>query len=86
MEQSSSKKWYIIGGVIIIALALWYIYGRGSAPALDTQAGIAGGTQEAPLTGGDTTADISADLSQTADTSAALDADAAAVGQAVQEL
>ena len=78
-------KWYVIGALVIIALALWYVYGK-QTPAAELPPSVATQTQDAPLTAGDTTADISADLNQTADTSAALDADAAAASQAIQDL
>ena len=78
------KTWYIIGILVLIALALWFVFGTQKAVVPQTSA--LQEKQEASLTAGDTTADISADLNQTADTSAALDADAAASAQAVQGL
>ena len=78
------KTWYIIGIVVVIALALWYAYGR--TPATNTWSSSLGQTEAPALSSGDTTADIASDLSQTPDTSAALNADAAASAQAVQSL
>lgn len=85
MEQqgSSMKLWYIVVALVVIALAAWYFYGS-KTPAADTSA--VEQTQIPALTGGDTTADISTDLSQMPDTSAALDADAAASASAIQGL
>ncbi|MEK7101749.1 MAG: hypothetical protein AAB882_01195 [Patescibacteria group bacterium] len=81
------KTWYIIGVIVIIALGLWYFYGGEPTPTTsDTQASAIEQTQTSELTAGDTTADITADLAGTPDTSAALDADAAAAAQAVQGL
>lgn len=78
------KMWWVVGGVVVLALAGWYFYGgktpTGGEPSAAEQATIPA------LSGGDTTADISADLAQTPDASAALDADAAASAQAVQGL
>lgn len=80
-EQSSSMKmWYIIGIIAIVALGLWYFYGK--QPATSTSPTAAEQTTSG-LSSGNTTADISADLSQTADVSAELNADAAASAAAV---
>ena len=78
------KTWYIVGVLVLVALALWYVFGTSKTAGVETSA--LQETQSAPLTAGDTTGDISADLNQTADTSAALDADAIASAQAVQGL
>ena len=74
MNQGSSNKiWYIIGLLVIIALAFWF---SSSSPA------------KAPTTNqvsrDNTTAAISSDLSQTSDGSAELDQAAAASAQSVQ--
>jgi uncharacterized protein HemX len=83
MDQGSSLRWYLIGTVIILALGLWYFYGKQES-VIDTQSSAIEQTQLPALSTGDTTADISADLNQTPDDSAALDQDAAASAQAVQ--
>ncbi len=74
--------WYVVGAAVIVALGLWYYYGV-RAPATEgqlteTQASAVEQTTIPALTGGNTTADISSDLNQIPDTSAALDAAAAA--------
>lgn len=84
MEQGSSTIWWIIG-IVVVALGLWYYYGM-RAPTPVTETSSVAQTQIPALTGGDTTADISADLGQIPDTSAALDADAAATAEAVSGL
>lgn len=66
--------WYIIGAVIIIALAFWYF---SASPA---QAPTAGTQTQSD----NTVAAISADLNQTSDGSAELDQAAAASAQSVQ--
>ena len=80
-QGPSMKMWWIVGVVVVLAFAGWYFYGgkvsTGTEPSPTEQATIPA------LSGGDTTADISADLNATPDTSAALDADAAASAQAV---
>lgn len=78
------KTSYIIGILVIAAFALWYIFGTTKTAGVETSA--VEQTQETALSSGDTTADISADLAGTLDTSAALDADAAAAAEAVQGL
>ncbi len=85
MEQGSSAKWYVIAALVVVAFALWYAYGR-PTPATDAPASAVEEAQTPELSAGDTVADISADLEQTPDTSAALDADAAATAEAVQGL
>lgn len=72
--QSSGTIWYVIGAIIIIALAFWYFSASPvSAPTANTQ-----------TPSDTTTAAIANDFSQIPDSSAALDADAAAAAQAVQ--
>ncbi|MCX6786642.1 MAG: hypothetical protein NTU85_02405 [Candidatus Kaiserbacteria bacterium] len=75
MDQGlSSKMWYIIGAVVVIALAFWYFSASPvKAPTANTQ-----------TPSDNTTAAISADLNQTSDGSAELDQAAAASAQAVQ--
>ncbi len=78
--------WYAIAAVVVIALGLWYYYYGTRTPEeqpAGTRASAVEQTTIPALTGGNTTADISADLSQIPDTSAALDADAAASAAAV---
>lgn len=82
-QGSSMKMWWIIGTIIVVVAAAWYFYGsKAPVPSAETST-VGQTTQSSPLTAGNTTADISADLSQTADAFAALDADAAASAQAV---
>ncbi|MFA6414961.1 MAG: hypothetical protein WC217_02770 [Candidatus Paceibacterota bacterium] len=90
--------WYVLMGVAVVAaLGLgYYAYTmRASEPTLvpplaesvvEAPAPVADQTQVPALTAGNTTADISADLSQTPDPSAALTADEAAAASAVQGL
>ena len=86
MDQGSlNNRWYIIGVVVVVVAALWYFYG-GQAPTVGTETSAVEQAQIPTLTGGDTTADISADFSQIPDTSAALDADAAAITDDLQSL
>jgi len=71
--NSSNTMWYIVGAVVIIALAFWYFSASpAKAPTTSTQASD------------NTTAAISADLNQTSDGSAELNTAAAASAQAVQ--
>lgn len=74
-QNSSSKIWYIVGAIVIIAFATWYFY-EPRTPIDSTES-------TAVLSGGDTTADISADLDQITDDSSALDQDASASAEAV---
>lgn len=80
--DSSSKTTYLIGAIVVIAaLGLWYYY------SMQPQTATAPTTLEespAPLTSGDTTADISADLSQLPDDTATLNQNAAASADAVE--
>ncbi len=85
MEQSSSgRTWYVVGAIVVIAvLALWFFSSsRSQAPS--TPSSAIDQTQESPLSGGNTVADISADLNSAADGSALLDQDAAASASAIQ--
>lgn len=83
-EQGSNKVWYLIG--IVVILALWYFYGMKKAPVMESQSSVVEQVQALPPTSGNTTTDISTDLSQIQDTSAVLDQDAAAAAQSVQGL
>lgn len=84
---------YIAGvvGVIVLALIGWYFYAIqnepvATVPTVATSTGSAAETPLPALSGGNTTADITNDLNQIPDASAALDADAAASAQGVQSL
>ena len=71
MDQTnpSNRTWYIVGAVVVIAvLALWYYSTQ--SPGIETPS--------------DTTADLSDELEQIPEDSAALDADAAASAAALQ--
>ena len=87
--HASAKAGYIVGAIIVIviavALGLWYFLTLpSSTPTTVTQPPVVDQTQAAaPLSSGNTTSDISSDLNQTPDTSAALSADASASAQAV---
>ena len=92
VEQGhASGVWYAALAIVVVALALglWYFFAvtpvTEEQPA-ETQASNVEETQIPALTGGNTTADISADLNQVPDTSAALDADAAASANAISGL
>jgi len=86
---SSSMTWYIIGAIVVIALVVaYFILG---SPVTDeeitgSQATTEQQTEMPALTSGNNTVDISADLGQIIDTSAELDADAAAVASDLQGL
>ncbi len=82
------KIWYIIAAVVIVAMLGYWYFGSTNTPSptATTQTSAVGQTQLPGLTAGNTTADISADLSQTPDPSAALNADATASAQAVSGL
>ncbi len=91
MDQGSSKKIWIIGGVvvIIVVLAVWYYSTQ--MPATDipsstatTQSSMPESTQGASLSSGDSISDITADFNQTSDGSVELNQAAAASAQAVQ--
>jgi hypothetical protein len=75
MDQTtnSNTMWYIIGAVVIIALAFWYF---SASPAQAP-------TASTPAASNTTAAAISAELNQTSDGSAALNQDAAVSAQTV---
>ena len=82
-NQNSGATWYIVGVVVVIAvLALWYFYPAQTQNA-GTESSAVEQVQTQPLSSGNTTADISADLNQTTNGSALLDQDAAASAAAV---
>lgn len=77
-QNSSSKIWYIVGAIVIIAFAAWYFY--------EPRMPIDNAESTAALSGGDTTVDISADLDQITNDSSALDQEAAAFANDLQNL
>lgn len=82
-QGSVHKMWYVVGAIIVIvALAYWYAR-SGQPQGTGAQSTAAGEMQIAPLSSGNTTAAISADLNQTPDDSAALNQAASASAQAV---
>lgn len=88
MDQTtnqSSAKWYAVGAVVIVAFAFWYFYMKQS-PAINTQPTAVEQVQTLELSGGNTTADITTDLNQVSDSSAALNADATAAANALKGL
>lgn len=93
IQSSSNAVWYIVGTVLlVVALALWYVYST-QAPSINveiptatTQVSPISETQTSASTNGNTTADISADLTQTLNDSVTLDQDAAASVQAINGL
>jgi hypothetical protein len=95
-KKSCNCMWCAGGGaltgaaIVAIAVGLWYFYSLGTpppaapeAPVVETAAPVVDPVQLAPITAGNTTADISADLSQLPDTTAALSADAAAASSTI---
>ncbi len=87
-QGSSMSMWYIVGTVaIVVALGLWY-YSTLSpitdmpSQTIGEQTSVTDLTQT--LSGGNSVADISADLNQTPDVSAELNQAAAGSAQAVQ--
>lgn len=83
-QCSSNAAWYVVGAIVVLAAVAAFWYYRTQAPVTGTQPSAVEQTQIPSLSGGNTTADISADLTRTADNSAALDAATAAVVQAVE--
>ncbi len=84
-EPASMKPWYIGGAAAVVVLAAlgWYYFGS-QAPVASTQPSAAETTQAAPLTSGNTTADIQTDLNNTPNDSVMLNQDAAASAKAIQ--
>lgn len=70
--NSSNMMWYIVGAIVIIALAFWYFSVSPASPTTSTQ-----------TSGDNTAAAISADFNQISDNTATLDAEAAASAQTV---
>lgn len=85
-QDSSNTVWYVVGVAVIViaAVVLWYFYGM-PKPVVDTTSTAIEQTQVVPPAN-NTVGDISSDLNQIPDTSAALNQDAAAAAQAVQGL
>lgn len=71
-KNSSNKTWYIIGIVVVIALAFWYFLANSSSSTI-TGPSTAEQTQTPP-----TTASISSDLNQIPDDTATLNQAASA--------
>ncbi|MCR4334098.1 MAG: hypothetical protein NUV60_03775 [Patescibacteria group bacterium] len=86
VQKSAQGVWYVIVAVIIVVLGLWYFYGTRTSDSSDVPTSAIEQSQLPVLTGGDTTADITADLNQIPDTSAALGADAAAIAGEISNL
>ena len=79
-QGSSASVWYVVGAIVVVALvASYFVMKSPSATEVpsDSQA-LTEQTETPALTAGNTTSDISADLIQTTDASAGLDADASA--------
>ena len=83
-DQGSYKVWYIIG--IVVILAFWYFYGMKKEPVTVPASSVVEQIPVAQPTSGNTTADISTDLNQIADTAAVLAQDAPAAPQELQGL
>ena len=87
-NQDSGMGWYAtVIVVIIIALGAWWYFSsmKAQAPVTPTDSSAIENTSSTPVvSAGNTTADIQADLEQTADGSAALDQQAAASAKAVE--
>lgn len=81
-QDSSGATVYVVGAIIVVAaLGIWYYY------SMQPQTAAAPSTIEgaqAPLSSGDTTADISVDLNQLPDDTAGLNQNAAASAEAVE--
>jgi hypothetical protein len=87
-NRSSNKTWYVVILVVLIAIfALWYFSGdKAIAPVIETptESSATDQTQMPALSGGNTTADISTDLSQIPENSTDLNADADASVKDIQ--
>lgn len=82
-NQPTGQTVWVVLAVVVIGLGLLYFVMK--SPATDSQTSIEQVQIPAP-TAGNTTADISADLNQIPDTSAALDAEAAATADELKNL
>lgn len=85
VQHSSHKTWYVVGAVVLIVIAgaLWYLYGNQAMPAPAQNTAATEQTNDG-LSAGNTTADILSDLSQTVDDATGLDQAAASSATAVQ--
>ncbi|MFA5745094.1 MAG: hypothetical protein WC887_02675 [Candidatus Paceibacterota bacterium] len=81
-----NKTWYIAGILVIIILALFWYFSTKQALAPNVESTVAGQESLPPISNGNTTTDISNDLNQIPDTTAALDQAAASSVQEVQSL
>ncbi len=90
MNQPSSRMWWYVGGVVVVvlaALAIWWYFSSVQSPAATgTQTSAAEQSQAAPLSSGNTTADIQSDLNNTPNDSAALNQDQNSVNTSIQGL
>lgn len=85
-QGSTNKTLYIIVAimaVVIVAFGFWYLYAKQTRENDIQSSSIVEQTQNIPQTGGNTIPDISNDLNQILDDSAALDQDAALSAQDV---
>lgn len=82
-NQNSGGIWYLVGLIVIAGLALWYFYGNQMSWGPASEQSPTAAEALPPISSGNTTADISSDLEQTANAAAALDQDAAASAQDV---
>lgn len=85
-QGSTNKTLYIIVAIMavaIVAFGFWYLYAEQTRGNEIQSSSIVEQTQNIPQTGGNTISDISDDLNQILDDSAALDQDAALSAQAV---
>ena len=87
-QGPSATIWYIVlAAVVVIGLGLYFVLKPPVTEQAATDAQSSAEQAQLPaLTGGNTTADISADLNQIQDSSATLDADAAASANDIQGL
>ncbi len=84
-HHSSHKVWYVVGAVVLIVIAgaLWYLYGNQAMPAPSQNTAAIEQINDG-LSAGNTTADILSDLNQTIDNATGLDQAAASSAAAVQ--
>lgn len=86
-QNSSHKVWYIIGAValIVILWAVWYLYyGTPSIPSDTGNSAAIEKVQPTPLSSGDTTNDIMADLGAVSNDTNGLEQSAASSAAAIQ--